>query len=179
MQRKLPSLLALLCAMGFFGGTKVILATVVSDQVRGAVVMAQTGGSAMGTESGTSYDTSGEMSKTSMSRNVKSHHPDAKAHSFRGAVTAVDAVARSVTVKAKGGDMTFTWDDKTTISPKGKTAGDVTVGTDVTVSYKLYGDAKTATKISIHAPKGVDGTGGGLECRCTDVTYSQTCCSNH
>jgi hypothetical protein len=111
-----------------------------------AFVAAQTG--AMGTESG-------DMTKTTTTTTTKTmhHHAAAKAHSASGDVTAVDATAKTVTVKAKSGDMTFTWDDKTTISPKGKTSADVTVGSHVTVWYKTSGDTKNATKISIHAPK--------------------------
>jgi len=110
-----------------------------------AFVAAQTG--AMGTEGG-------DMTKTTTTTTTKTtNHAKAKTHSASGDVTAVDATAKTVTVKAKSGDMTFTWDDKTTISPKGKTSADVTVGSHVTVWYKTSGDTKTATKISIHAPK--------------------------
>jgi hypothetical protein len=80
-------------------------------------------------------------------------HHAAKAHSASGDVTAVDATAKTVTVKFKGPELTFTWDDKTIISPKGKTSADVTVGSHVTVWYKTSGDTKTATKITVHAPK--------------------------
>src|SRR4029077_10101619 len=101
----------------------------------------------MGTEGG-------DMTKTTTTTTTKTtHHAKAKTHSASGDVTAVDATAKTVTVKAKSGDMTFTWDDKTTISPKGKTSADITVGGRVTVWYKTSGDTKTATKISIHAPK--------------------------
>lgn len=109
-----------------------------------AFVAAQTG--AMGTEGG-------DMTKTTTTTTTKTTHHAAKAHSASGDVTAVDATAKTVTVKAKSGDMNFSWDDKTTISPKGKTSADVTVGSHVTVWYKTSGDTKMATKISIHAPK--------------------------
>jgi hypothetical protein len=110
-----------------------------------AFVAAQTG--AMGTETSTTTETS----KTTTTKTT--HHAAAKAKSASGDVTAVDATAKTVTVKGKTAEWTFTWDDKTTISPKGKTSADVTVGSHVTVWYKTSGDTKTATKISIHAPK--------------------------
>jgi hypothetical protein len=125
-----------------------------------AFAAAQTEGGAMGTESGTgstSGSTSGTMSHdSSMAKKPATKHHKAKAaksHSARGSVTAVDATAKTMTVKAKSGDMSFSWDDKTIISPKGKTAADITVGTDVTVAYKTSGDTKMATKVTIHAPK--------------------------
>ena len=68
-------------------------------------------------------------------------------------VVSVDATAKTMTVKAKSGDMNFSWDDKTTVGPKGKTAGDIAMGTKVTVSYKMSGDTKMATKVMIHAAK--------------------------
>jgi len=77
----------------------------------------------------------------------------AKSGSVKGEVTAVDATAKTITVKGKTGDTTATWDDKTTITPKGKTSGDIKVGDSVTVWYKADGDTKTATKIAIHPAK--------------------------
>jgi len=76
-----------------------------------------------------------------------------KSSSVKGEVTAVDATAKTITVKGKSGDTTATWDDKTTITPKGKTSGDIKVGDNVTVWYKADGDTKTATKIQMHAAK--------------------------
>ena len=104
----------------------------------------------MGTESGSM----GDMSKdSSMSKTTTTKHHSAKGHSATGEVTAVDATAKTMTVKAKSGDMNFSWDDKTTVGPKGKTAGDIAMGTKVTVSYKMSGDTKMATKVMIHAAK--------------------------
>jgi hypothetical protein len=77
----------------------------------------------------------------------------AKSGSVKGEVTAVDATAKTITVKGKTGDTTATWDDKTTITPKGKTSGDIKVGDSVTVWYKADGDTKTATKIAMHPMK--------------------------
>jgi hypothetical protein len=73
----------------------------------------------------------------------------AKSGSVKGDVTAVDATAKTITVK----DTTATWDDKTTITPKGKTSADIKVGDNVTVWYKADGDTKTVTKIAIHPVK--------------------------
>ncbi len=109
---------------------------------------AQTG--TMGTESGSM----GDMSKdSSMSKTTTTKHHAAKGHSATGEVTAVDATAKTMTIKAKSGDMNFMWDDKTTVAPKGKTASDISMGTKVTVSYKMSGDNKMATKVMIHAAK--------------------------
>jgi streptogramin lyase len=77
----------------------------------------------------------------------------AKSGSVKGEVTAVDATAKTITVKGKTGDTTATWDDKTTITPKGKTSGDIKVGDSVTVWYKADGDTKTVTKIAMHPAK--------------------------
>lgn len=77
----------------------------------------------------------------------------AKSGSVKGEVTAVDATAKTITVKGKSGDTTATWDDKTTITPKGKTSGDIKVGDSVTVWYKADGDTKTVTKIAMHPAK--------------------------
>jgi hypothetical protein len=120
-----------------------------------AFAAAQTEGGAMGTESGTSGSmSSGTMSHDATAKKPAKHHKAAaKSHSARGSVTAVDGTAKTMTVKAKSGDMNFSWDDKTTVAPKGKTAADITVGTDVTVAYKTSGDTKWATKVTIHAPK--------------------------
>ena len=115
-----------------------------------AFAAAQTG--AMGTESGSM---SGDMSKGDMAKPAaKTHHAAAKTHSASGDVAAIDQTAKTMTVKGeKKGEWNFTWDDKTVISPKGKTSADIVVGTDVKVWYKTSGDTKTATKIAIQIPK--------------------------
>jgi hypothetical protein len=74
-------------------------------------------------------------------------HKHAKAHSMTGEVTAVDATAKTMTVKAKSGDVNLTFDDKTVLTPKGQ---EIKVGDKVTVWYKTSGDTKLATKVSIH-----------------------------
>jgi hypothetical protein len=133
-----------------------------------ALAAAQTGSTgAMGTESGTgsmgSTGSTGSMSGSSgMSKSTSSgtmakkstKHHKAKSHSASGDVTAIDVNAKTMTVKGeKKGEWNFVWDDKTTITPKGKTPADIAVGTDVTVSYKTSGTTHTATKIAIHAEK--------------------------
>ncbi len=61
-----------------------------------------------------------------------------------GEVTAVDATAKTLTVKAKAGDKSFKWDDKTLVTPKGSS---LAVGDHVTVTTAK--DSDTATKIAI------------------------------
>ncbi len=116
-----------------------------------AFAAAQTG--TMGTDSGAMGTSSSDMSMSHGTMAKKSKHHSTKAHSATGEVTAVDATAKTMTVKAKSGDMNFSWNDKTTISPKSKTAADITMGTKVTVSYKTMGDTKMASKVTIHAAK--------------------------
>jgi len=65
-----------------------------------------------------------------------------------GEVTAVDATAKTLTVKAKAGDKNFKWDDKTVVTPKGSTPA---VGDHVTVTSAK--DSDMATKVAIHKAK--------------------------
>ncbi len=65
-----------------------------------------------------------------------------------GEVTAVDATAKTLTVKAKAGDKNFKWDDKTAVTPKGSAPA---VGDHVTVTTAK--DSDMATKIAIRKPK--------------------------
>jgi len=65
-----------------------------------------------------------------------------------GEVTAVDATAKTLTVKAKAGDKSFKWDDKTVVTPKGSSPA---VGDHVTVTTAK--DSDMATKIAIAKPK--------------------------
>lgn len=113
-----------------------------------AFAAAQTG--SMGTDSGAMGS---DTTKTTTTTTKTTHHHAAKGHSATGEVTAVDATAKTLTIKAKSGDMSFSWDDKTTVAPTGKTAADITMGTKVTVAYKTSGDTKWATKVTIHAAK--------------------------
>jgi len=65
-----------------------------------------------------------------------------------GEVTAVDATAKTMTVKAKSGDKNFKWDDKTVVTPKGSAPA---VGDKVTVTTAK--DSDMATKVAIHKAK--------------------------
>jgi len=65
-----------------------------------------------------------------------------------GEVTAVDATAKTMTVKAKAGDKNFKWDDKTVVTPKGSAPA---VGDKVTVTTAK--DSDMATKVAIHKAK--------------------------
>jgi len=65
-----------------------------------------------------------------------------------GEVTAVDATAKTLTVKAKAGDKSFKWDDKTAVTPKGSSPA---VGDHVTVTTAK--DSDMATKIAIRKAK--------------------------
>jgi hypothetical protein len=65
-----------------------------------------------------------------------------------GEVTAMDATAKTFTVKAKAGDKMLKWDDATVVTPKGQTPA---VGDKVTVT--MAKDSDMATKIQIHKGK--------------------------
>jgi hypothetical protein len=123
-----------------------------------AVAAAQTGSTgAMGTESGSMGSSSGSMSgssdmskSTTMHKSTK-HHTAAKSHSVSGEVTAVDATAKTMTVKPKkGADVNLSWNDKTVVTPKGQ---DVKQGDMVSASYKMSGDTKMATRVRIKPAK--------------------------
>jgi hypothetical protein len=62
-----------------------------------------------------------------------------------GEVTAMDATAKTFTVKAKSGDKNLKWDDKTVVTPKGQTPA---MGDKVSVT--MAKDSDMATKIAIH-----------------------------
>jgi hypothetical protein len=104
---------------------------------------------------------------------------------LNGKVTALDTMAKTVTVKSKSGaDVTFTWGDKATaVKPSGTASANVPnavkVGDSVKVQYTTLGDTKTATKIFI-GPAPTEDSGGGHPkgtCLCSDgTTYSKKCC---
>ena len=71
-----------------------------------------------------------------------------------GEVTAVDATAKTMTVKAKAGDKNFKWDDKTVVTPKGSAPA---VGDKVTVTTAK--DSDMATKVAIHKAKAAKASG--------------------
>ena len=83
---------------------------------------------------------------------VKPHHGGgtSKTATYKGEVNSVDESAKTFAVRGKGGDESFTFDDKTVVSPKGAT---FSVGDSVTVSYRTDGETKTATKITLHKAK--------------------------
>ncbi len=71
----------------------------------------------------------------------------AKVKQVTGEVTAVDAVAKTLTVKGKAGDVAITADDKTSvkIGTEKKSLADVKVGDKVTVKY-VEADGKNLAK---------------------------------
>jgi len=85
---------------------------------------------------------------TGTTSTAKAKAPAAKWDHTSGEVTAVDATAKTLTVKAKAGDKNFKWDDKTAVTPKGSAPA---VGDHVTVTTAK--DSDMATKIAIRKPK--------------------------
>src|SRR5262245_57137647 len=75
----------------------------------------------------------------------------AKASKVTGEVTAVDAGAKTLTVKAKDKDVTLMVTDKTNIAQgkEKKTLGDIQAGTKVTAQYVMDGDKMMAKNIKI------------------------------
>ncbi|MFN3479794.1 MAG: hypothetical protein ACK415_05355 [Thermodesulfovibrionales bacterium] len=77
----------------------------------------------------------------------------AKVKQVTGEVTAVDATAKTLTVKGKAGDVALTADDKTTvkIGKEKKALGDVKVGDKVTVRYAEMDGKNVAKSIMVKA----------------------------
>lgn len=77
----------------------------------------------------------------------------AKVKQVTGEVTAVDAAAKTLTVKGKAGDVALTADDKTTVKvgKEKKTLADVKVGDKVTVRYAEMDGKNIAKSIIIKA----------------------------
>ena len=77
------------------------------------------------------------------------------ASKISGEVTAVDAAAKTVTVKTKDKEITMMVTDKTSIAQgkEKKTLADIQSGTKVTAKYVTEGDKMTASSIHIAAPK--------------------------
>jgi hypothetical protein len=76
----------------------------------------------------------------------------AKAEKTTGELTAVDEAGKKGTLKAKDGkEWSFTWDDKTVVTPKG---GTMAVGGTVTVTHAK--DSDVATKVQVHKAKKMD-----------------------
>lgn len=74
-------------------------------------------------------------------------HVKKSRHYLHGEVTAVDAAAKTLTVKGKKGEVTFTIDDKTRFH-KGKTLADVKVGDKLSVKYAETDGKMVATGIT-------------------------------
>jgi hypothetical protein len=89
--------------------------------------------------------TSGSMSKKTATTTTKK--ATTHAMSAKGAVTAMDATAKTLTV----GSNTYTVTDTTKYMAHGKKAmmTDVKVGDTVSVSYTKDGDTMTATKVTV------------------------------
>jgi hypothetical protein len=88
--------------------------------------------------------TSGSMSKKTATTTKKT---TTHAMSAKGAVTAMDATAKTITV----GSNTYTTSDATKYMAHGKKAmmTDVKVGDTVSVSYTKDGDTMTATRVTV------------------------------
>src|SRR6202035_5570960 len=94
--------------------------------------------------------TSTTTSTTTATKTTKKSSSHKKTPSATGEVTAYDATAKTIAVKGTKDSWTFSWDDKTVVTPKGSTPA---VGDKVTVWYTTSGDTKTATKIKIWPAK--------------------------
>lgn len=80
-------------------------------------------------------------------KKVDEQKPEKKTHHYvHGEVTAVDAVAKTLTVKGKKGEVTLTVDDKTKFH-KGKTLADLKVGDKLGAKYKDVDGKMVATRI--------------------------------
>src|SRR5436305_2368536 len=86
--------------------------------------------------------TTAKTTKTTTTKKATTH-----AMSAKGAVTAMDATAKTITV----GDKTFATTDTTKYMAHGKkaTMSDVKVGDTVSVTYTKDGDTMTATKVTV------------------------------
>ncbi|HXX57308.1 MAG TPA: DUF5666 domain-containing protein [Thermodesulfovibrionales bacterium] len=76
----------------------------------------------------------------------------AKVKQVTGEVAAVDAAAKTLTVKAKKGDVMLSADDKTKFG-KGKTIADIKVGDKVTVKYAEMDGKMVAKSVTAKAAK--------------------------
>jgi hypothetical protein len=79
----------------------------------------------------------------------------AKVQKFFGAVSSIDAAAKTVVVKNKKSEKTFTVGDKTKITKGGKemALADLKEKMNVSVSYEIEADKAMATAIKISVPK--------------------------
>jgi phage baseplate assembly protein gpV len=74
--------------------------------------------------------------------------------SAQGAVLAVDAAAKRLTIRGKRGNMTFAWDEATTMVGLTSPAY-IKVSSSVTVQYATSAGVKKAVKITVNPPKRV------------------------
>ena len=76
-----------------------------------------------------------------------------KVKQVTGEVTAIDAAAKTLTVKGKAGEVALTADDKTTvkIGKEKKTLADVKVGDKITVKYAEMDGKNVAKSIIVKA----------------------------
>jgi hypothetical protein len=79
----------------------------------------------------------------------------AKVEKFSGTVSSMDVVAKTVVVKSKKGEKTFTVGDTTKIGRGGKemALADLKQGMNVSVSYNMEADKAMATAITASVPK--------------------------
>jgi hypothetical protein len=79
----------------------------------------------------------------------------AKVEKFAGTVSSMDETAKTVVVKSKKGEKTFTVGDTTKITKGGKVMAlaDLKQGMNVSVSYTMEADKAMATAITASAPK--------------------------
>jgi hypothetical protein len=98
---------------------------------------------------------------------------------LKGEVTLLDKAAKMLIVKNKAGEnVTFSWDEKTTVKTNGNSSETVKVGDLVKILYTTSGDTKTAAKIFIGPPYTEDSGGGHPKgtCLCSDGSYLKKCC---
>ena len=91
--------------------------------------------------------TTGTTTKTTTTKKTMTHAKVAVTH---GAITAIDAAAKTITIKD-----TYATSDTTKISDKGKAIkfDDLKVGDNVYVSYTKNADKNDASKITVSHPK--------------------------
>jgi hypothetical protein len=89
----------------------------------------------------------GSMSKTTTTKTTTAKKTTMHTMSAKGAITAMDATAKTITV----GDKTFATTDSTKYTAHGKKSmmSDLKVGDTVSVSYTKDGDTMTATKVTV------------------------------
>jgi hypothetical protein len=78
--------------------------------------------------------------------------PSTAPQSATGAIVAVDAAARTLTIHGKHGDQTFVWDDATSVIGR-KSPAYLKAGSSVTVQYTpSSAGARKAQRITVNPP---------------------------